>query len=224
MESHLERAKRLAHALLKHYYPSCQGFSVEPTSLDDMARHGWTIEEKQVEYLVARGNKKKKKKLHTVKAEPTYHTIPKDHIAGFVVKKQYVVDQGYGTEANVNIPHTYLAIMVDDLTKMGRWQSMRQADVHRGDILTYSLGVQAKVQRGPGILIVGNYIEFYQYNNAGPRSLFMSPYAKEHWSLPMDESNIILVNQMFEAVAMTDIAYQDGMVGEGVRKEPSTLL
>ncbi|CAI6333761.1 unnamed protein product [Periconia digitata] len=42
-EVQLEHAKQLASALLEHYYPKSQGFSVDPVSSIDIARNGWNF-------------------------------------------------------------------------------------------------------------------------------------------------------------------------------------
>jgi hypothetical protein len=93
-----------------------------------------------------------------------WHTIEPEDIEGLVVLKK-VNSNGNGmttVEAEYR-PHTYLAIIVDDLTKVDLFADTNE--MHRGDILADVLSRNAKIQSGYGILMFGTRIEFYDFDN-----------------------------------------------------------
>ncbi|ORY15424.1 hypothetical protein BCR34DRAFT_598408 [Clohesyomyces aquaticus] len=217
MESHLERAKHLAHALLRHYFPSSQGFIVEPTSLLPTSKYGWSMETLPAEQIGhQKGKTPKRKSNPEPSVDPTYHLIPADLITGFVVKKRYIeTDPEDNSETEIAIPHTYLAIMIDTLATKPTWQTN---PCQRGDIMSYHLGHLSQIEKGTAILIVGNMVEFYRFNLKNEKHQYMSRLVQKDWSLPMDESHLALVNQGFMHVVQAHVVYQDGFVGEGATR------
>lgn len=150
------------------------------------------------------------------KAYGTWHCIPCECIAGFVVYKTYTVPTPDGPEAEKLFPHTYLAIMIDDLQTMQLWDSYN-SHAPRADVMAYSLGVHGKIDKGYGILIIGPRIEFYRYDNTAFKPT--SHFSKDNWGFDLSEDNPAIVNQIFEAVASTTVQYQNGELGYGASRQ-----
>jgi hypothetical protein len=60
-------------------------------------------------------------------------------------------------------PHTYFAIIIDDLTTLTVWAMTN--DVHRGDILADALGRTGVIRAGYGVLLFGTRVEVYAFDN-----------------------------------------------------------
>ncbi|KAF2710720.1 hypothetical protein K504DRAFT_500664 [Pleomassaria siparia CBS 279.74] len=158
-EGHLKRACYLATALLEHYYPPVQGFEVQRVHLPVVANDGWSVE---LDNAYAPG-------FELFKL-PTYHRIPADLIAGFVVSLWYTFNDANGVEVTASFPHTYLTILIDDLSTADQWKSdVKQSDAEAtnnfGDIMAYNMATQAKISKGYVFAIIGPRIEFYEYQN-----------------------------------------------------------
>jgi hypothetical protein len=232
VETHLSRAKMFAEALLAPLYPQDQGFRILPASFDNMARHGWSIQEKGAQVTdVDRppwpfpGHKDR------------YHLIPRHCICGFGVHK--LVDGGIenGQPSQKLQPHTFLAIMIDDLRTMPWWLPVSQSANCRGDILALSLGQQ--IREGYGIVIIGTCVEFYQFSletfnpmktfeplkisklvgeNVGGRKVPELVRRELRWHYDMKDADLAAVSDAFERAAMQDIIYANWAVGEGSKK------
>ncbi|PVI03891.1 hypothetical protein DM02DRAFT_213069 [Periconia macrospinosa] len=191
----LQRAKDLALALLQHYYPKSQGFTVEPTEPLNIARHGWNFWLAPHDY----NPQDKKSKLPTYHSpfEDKQHHIRPEHITSFrVVSEQEFYNDSDDATANPEehddlnrdqvsadtgppkqrpttkkpVEHTYLTILLDDLSTFPRWvpDSLQQSNDRlisnpRHDILRYALGVVARIQKGYGFLLLGPRLEAYTY-------------------------------------------------------------
>ncbi|KAF1961230.1 hypothetical protein CC80DRAFT_233353 [Byssothecium circinans] len=196
VSTQLECAEALVFAGLSYYFPKDQGFSVEPADLSKLAGNGWNF------WLVPAGYRPFPKqkggglsdpeqpflpdaKGHLPTNVPDYkgyitekqHHIPAQLIKGFrVVRKQNVEDKD-GRVVSETIPHTYLAIMMDDLATFPKWvPDYLQKGEHlvsnpRHDILRYSLSEEAKISKGYGIVMLGPRIEAYNFNWQGVRQV-----------------------------------------------------
>ncbi|KAF2121265.1 hypothetical protein BDV96DRAFT_594479 [Lophiotrema nucula] len=192
----VDRGKAMALNLLEHYFPLSQGFRVVPHSFNIMAKEGWSLQCKK----------------------GMFHRIPQENIAGFCVQKVYDVPTATadGTLEAKWFPHSYLALMVDDLSTYETWLSDRQGTVHRGDILAFSFGFTAEILLGVGILIVGDHIEFYKYDHNGKDNKEMAPWGGPNWRINLNDKP--LVNQYLEYVAETIVFYTNGVKGIGSNK------
>jgi hypothetical protein len=151
-----------------------------------------------------------------------FHKIPRERIAGYVVYKRYGVTGQDGAEAEEDHAHTCLAIVIDDLLSKPLWIPEKSADVANipADIMAYSLGVQGKIQKGYGILMLGKNLEFYEYDNN--RKKPMQPFYKNNFAFDMTKDSPGLLNTTFHAIAAGDVLYQNGVVGTGPRKDLKT--
>lgn len=123
-----------------------------------------------------------------------------------------------GTHSEQSFPHTYLTVLVDDLTTINQWRPDNGASGTntRGDIMAYSMGVRAKIQTGYGIVILGPRIEFYRYDNDDNKP--MQRLQKDNWAFDMRTESPAMVSQTFEFVASKTVLYQNGVLGTGSRR------
>lgn len=225
-ESHMTRAQALAVAMLEHYYPKNQGFTVEPCTFNVMAAHGWAfwLHPEPTGAATGPGAAHKKKAASTAPQwemfSAKYHRILPERIAGYVVYQEHTVIDKDGNEYLQDYPHTYLGIMMDDLQTFNNWVPDRNStggvSIPRAELLSYSLGVQAKIRHGYGILLLGPRIEFYDYNNDAQSA--MSRIKSENWAIDMRYQTLSMVNVVFKGINERTIIYQDGSVGEGAMK------
>lgn len=177
--SRLEKAKKLAIALLGYYYPKDQGYRVEPVEFPLLHFGGWrTWVFPEDCYAAPRRKSAKFKGPLKKKAVPVYetwggnlnadkfHRILSEHITGYVVLNEVQYPDGSKGWAQ----HTYLAIMMDDLDTFQHWvpeELMSPAENYismpRADILNDAMGVQAGISHGYAIIMLGPRIEFYNY-------------------------------------------------------------
>lgn len=198
-EDHIKRACTLAITLLEHYFPPKQRFTVEPVLKNPtVGNYGWSIELKPA----GKGG------------FPGFRHIPPEQITGFMVSKFYDLQDG----AEQSFPHTYLTILIDDIADLDNWQLSTMAQNTRGDIMSYSMGVQAKIDQGYGIVIIGPLIEFYKYDNSASKP--MQRIQKDNWAFDMRTAPPGLVDQTFEFLSGKTVVYQNGILGGGSTRRP----
>jgi hypothetical protein len=179
----MSHAKSLALTLLQQYYPASGDFLIQPSPLGPMSRHGLNFMLKSADgtspdfsleppKLAKRGKKRPAKaQLETERRanlaqcwagtmSAKWHFIDAENIAGFQVLRKV------GEELR---PHTYLAIIVDDLTTLPFWASTN--DVHRGDVLADMLCRTGQIRAGYGMLLFGTRLEVYAFDNGEPTQI-----------------------------------------------------
>lgn len=80
--------------------------------------------------------------------------------------------------------------------------------------MAYTMGCDAKISKGYGIVIVGRCIEFYRYDVADARRP-MAKFAKDSWSLDMSTTSLVQIDELFGDAAMGDVHYQNAVVATG---------
>lgn len=181
----MRSAQDLSHALLEYYYPKSAGYTVQPSCLGPLAKHGLNFMLKAAGFAALppkkdpkKGETKKpsKKQLEEqirkeaprqfdhfwpLTTSVTWHMIEAEDIAGFeVLKKIPTVDRSAKDEYR---PYTYLAIMIDDLQAFPQFAGTN--DVHRGDVLADVVCRSRHILEGQGILLFGTRLEFYEFYN-----------------------------------------------------------
>lgn len=220
-DQRLKHAKALVVALLEHYYPKSEGFSVDPVSLDPMAKFGWNFWQYPDGYnpREAKGNSKKKNAgggrpvFYPFAAK--YHRIAPQHITGFAVLSSRKNKEGNGTAANKLVPYTYVGIVMDTLDTMDTWVPEElQRGVHlvsnpRIDLLRWSLGHQAEIRRGYGILLLGPRIEFYTYDqDSKNEDEPFSHFAPDVWMVDVREQGLDDLDPLFRQVRAKEVVYK----------------
>ena len=170
-----------------------------------------------------------------------WHTIEAEDIQGLVVLKKANTTGNEMTAVEAEYrPHTYLAIVVDDLAKIDLFADTN--DMHRGDILADALSRNAKIQSGYGILMFGTRIEFYDFDNGMETKvedglfidettgeevdykvtsvepfLAMTEHPDGEGDLAMDmrDTHLDAVGQAFEHMAAQEVVYIQDVMGGG---------
>ncbi|KAL1795792.1 hypothetical protein ACET3X_006016 [Alternaria dauci] len=187
----MQYAKALAFALLTHYHPASQGYTVEPTSPGPMAKTGMNFilatDDKSDVWQASSSNKANspqrptKRELERAEraeqvakvaeynrrfaymANLQWDYISPEDIAAFMVMcKTEVRDENTGMMTYEQHPHTYLIIMIDDFDQVPRLS--KENTVHRSDILTDALCRRGKVRNGHGMLLYGPRLECYTFD------------------------------------------------------------
>ena len=189
----MQHGKALAFILLTHYYPTSQGYTVEPSSLGPIVKHGLnfmiasefglnSINPPPPKKPLKKGKKKGNNthRGHANFSEEAYVArnvfnldwdwIRPEDIAAFIVMRNVkLVDQNTGTVTDEKRPYTYLAIIIDDLESLPRHLSLNT--MHRSDVLADALCRTARLDEGYGILLYGPRLELYAYN-AGAKWIY----------------------------------------------------
>jgi hypothetical protein len=189
-EKRMRHAKDLSFALLTHYYPASQGYSVSPISPGPIAKTG-------LSFILAADdgsdiwkdmpakrtpNKPRKRpytprELATMKEKDriaTYihganwlcnvdwqHIKPGDIASFFVLRKLQVLNEESGVWEWEWRPHTYLSILIGDFDDK---RLSTENTTHRSDILTEALCHGGRVKEGYGMLVYGPRLEFYDFD------------------------------------------------------------
>jgi hypothetical protein len=257
----VQHAKALALALLQHYYPDPRGYMVRPSSLGPIAKHGMYFllkaddgTDPDFDPLPPKKEPKKGKRKPTKaqlatleKAEyerqfnywyprtnaMTWHFIKPEDIAGFEILKKFT-SSGAGEDAYA--PHTYLAIMIDDLEMSPSFAATN--DVHRGDILTDVLCRTGEIRYGHGILLFGTRLEFYDFDN-GDETMIDDSGAEEYveGTVSIDEPRVSMaeytdlrtmdlqmVDVAFRNMADKNVQYLDEGADVEARAEQSEVM
>lgn len=183
----MQCAKALAFALLTHYYPASEGSTTEPCPLGPVAQHGMNFivatEDESDKWNFApstanakkgkrRGNLTKKQKDNIAAAEYNYgisylanlqwHRIEAENMAAFVVHRETGPITHNATAEK--LPHTYLAIMIDESESEYRLRFSTENTLHRSDVLTDLFCRHTRIQEGRGILFHGPHVEIYDFS------------------------------------------------------------
>jgi hypothetical protein len=178
-------AKALSFALLTHYYPVFQGYTVSPTSPGPFAKTGlsfilapddnsdiWT--DLPPKKPSTRKRPLTKKELAAAEAKDRaaiyfhgvnwagslqWDYIQSEDIASFVVLRKTGVWQW---EENWK-PHTYLTILIDDFGADPPALS-KENTTHRSDVLVDALCRGGDIREGYGMLLYGPRLEFYDFD------------------------------------------------------------
>ncbi|KAF2263661.1 hypothetical protein CC78DRAFT_267802 [Lojkania enalia] len=223
--SQLDCANSLFHTLLTHYFPRDQGFQVQKW---EPCKYDWSIELKS----------RTKDPKARAKEQPIFHRVPRENIGGFVVEKMHFVPRDNSHKDEEWIPHTFLAIMIDNLSTKPTWSTT--ALVQPRDILVPAFSLPPSIYNSnsptqtslstpaphtpilsaPAFLVLGPQIEFYTFDLHAERESDMCASVKPHRGhvIRICAENKIALGQMFEWVAGWEVRYEDGRVGEGARK------
>lgn len=194
----LQRAKGLAFAILEHYYPKAQGFTVEHIPTIMTARHGWDFwlcpdnykpfpsRKKKHDKQLGPANPAKPFERSATGAKPAApvwsspagdkeHKIPVELIASLKVLSLQDFEDADGKPYKKQIPHTYLTILMDDLANFDQWVpdeyqlGEKVICMPRHDIVRDALARDANMADGYGFLLLGPRLEAYNYNWQGER-------------------------------------------------------
>ncbi|PSN60208.1 hypothetical protein BS50DRAFT_211476 [Corynespora cassiicola Philippines] len=205
-EEHLRRAETLARALLSHYYPASQGFTIAQHAYEVSAPYGMAWE--------LRTPRPKNDPFNYI---PAIHSIPPHLVSGYCVFKNYLMTDGTW----LPFPHTYVAIAIDTLKNYHDWVPVsKEGCAHRGDVLAYSLGVTAEIAKGYGFLIVGPRVEAYKYD-ANDGRMPIRQWAKSHeggkWAVDMRYGGVGELDRLVKDVLPETVRYKNTVFGEGVK-------
>jgi hypothetical protein len=181
-------AKALSFALLTHYYPTSQGYTISSTSPGPIAKTGLSFilaaddgsdiwKDMPAKKPSTRKRPLSQKELQTAEAKDRaaryfygvnwadnlqWDWIKPEDIASFVVcRKLEVFDEETKVWQWDWKPHTYLSVLIDDFGSSPPALS-RENTTHRSDVLADALC--RKIQEGYGILLYGPRLEFYHFD------------------------------------------------------------
>ncbi|KAF2491434.1 hypothetical protein BU16DRAFT_594366 [Lophium mytilinum] len=226
----LAPAVQLARALLSHFYPASQGFSLRETNFANMQNNdsGWTIEIKPTRGMDA-----------------AFHHFPTECIAGFLVEKTLeteedvipdedaVPDEG-ATPVEIReartVVYTAMAVIADDMKTEATWH--KTAVVSLGDLMSVDLGVLSGVQSTTCFMLIGTQLQlltwnggsksehrmmvpYQHYNNvlAKMGSTFNLAVDGKHWEYNLKLLDRIMTDAIKEQVVWTDGSVADGPAG-----------
>jgi hypothetical protein len=254
LDTQVERAEALVVAILSHYYPKDKNFMVEPANLSMLAGNGWNFWVVRPDYkpfpkkkgggrwdperpfLPDEKGTKPAAPTYTGWGADTFHHIPAERIKGFrVLRKQLRIDDDGKPIVNKQ-PVTYAAIMMDDLSTFDKWVpdylqlNDKLITNPRQDVLRYSLGVEAEISKGYGVILLGPRLEFYNYDWKGarldpPDSILtsenikwnftksadpepLSQLERDHWMVDVRTQGLSEVDEMFKKVVQRPVEYQ----------------
>jgi hypothetical protein len=183
-------AKALSFALLTHYYPASQGYTIAPTSPGPIAKTGLSFilaaddnsdiwKDLPAKKSTTRKRPLSQKELQTADAKDRaakyfhganwagnlqWDWIKPENITSFVVVRNLmVIDKETGVWGWGWKPHTYMSILVDDFGAEPPKLS-RENITCRSDVLADALCRRGKIQEGYGILLYGPRLEFYDFD------------------------------------------------------------
>ncbi|KAF2688435.1 hypothetical protein K458DRAFT_384619 [Lentithecium fluviatile CBS 122367] len=164
-KSGLQRAKRLIVSIPEHYL---------------MSTFGWTIlDKKRVLATTKKHNQDVPRPFpaHDMSSVARrwgtgqfYHHIAPENIAGYAVHSTLDFEEPGGSTSRTSVPHTIVGIMMDDLSTFSDWiaddklpRGKNTVTSPRAELLSSALGVEAGIQDGYGIIVLGPRIEMYTY-------------------------------------------------------------
>ncbi|KAJ4331551.1 hypothetical protein N0V95_009862 [Ascochyta clinopodiicola] len=219
--AHMQHALALAHALLLRHYPEFQDYLVEPAALGPFSDYGMNFRLKKSDEpdsdpdAPQRKKPKRPTKATTIHCsyEASWHSIRRCNMAAFVVKQRVSgVEEEAGTskdegaETSSYRAHTYLVIILDDLTTFLRWS--RDNEIVRGDALSDLLGVLGRIDQGHGMLFFGPRLELYQYDASNDK-MPVKPYQHPHWRMDMRTMSLAAVEEVMGGFAAQTVVHQD---------------
>jgi hypothetical protein len=207
----MQHAKALAFAMLQRHFPETEDFLIEPAPLGPLSARG-------INFILKESNesdsdpdipppRKPKRTARTTNIHYSYeapwHSIEPENMAAFVVKKpDSKLDSG---ETLTHRIHTYLVIIIDDLSTFNRWS---RANInHRGDVLSDLLGVKGEIERGYGMLFFGPRLELYSYDVSSDDTP-VSPHRSQSWRLDMRTTSLAIIDQALGSFVKQEVVYQ----------------
>jgi len=213
ISAHKKHARDFAFALLQRHYPASRQYRVEATALGPLCKYGINFilkepyePESDIDTPPSKKKKSAPKQNKHGHSDLMFHNIEPENMVAFAVKKG-VVEVNDGVETLTWRAHTYLVILLDDLSTFPRWS--RDNVNHRGDVLSDLSGVIGRIRRGHGILFFGPRLELYSYD-ANDAKLPVKPYQSPNWKMDMRITSLAEVDEVLRNFVRQEPMYKDG--------------
>jgi hypothetical protein len=230
-------------------YPKDQGFVTASVTFDTMAKYGWNFLMEKKKVVAAA----KKNKMPLVRVDPAfdhpavikrwgtgqyYYEIAAENITGFAVWSTLDFEEPDGNMCRKSVPHTFAGIMMDDLKTFDQWipddklpRGKKTMTNARVELLSFSLGHDADIKDGYGIIMLGPRIEVYNYKQEPwvPKETEKeeedederyNPFSRvdaKAWYVDVRVGDLVDVDRLFKRVCGRDVEYRDGSIGSRPR-------